>query len=112
MKDVQCYELLGGIALKNHAFSFFSMVSLDMCNVTFFSFSISFIVLVMFVEVCSAENEIARLSSCYTAVQLEFYKKLVSLSMLCMPLQCAPFVLIYHCTVTFGSCGTLIVLYG
>ena len=22
MKDVQCYELLGGIALKNHAFSF------------------------------------------------------------------------------------------
>ena len=24
MKDVQCYELFGGIALKNHAFSFFS----------------------------------------------------------------------------------------
>ena len=23
MKDVQCYKLLGGIALKNHAFSFF-----------------------------------------------------------------------------------------
>ena len=23
MKDVQCYELFGGIALKNHAFSFF-----------------------------------------------------------------------------------------
>ena len=22
MKDVQCYELFGGIALKNHAFSF------------------------------------------------------------------------------------------
>ena len=22
MKDVQCYELIGGIALKNHAFSF------------------------------------------------------------------------------------------
>ena len=24
MKDVQCYELFGGIALKNHAFSFHS----------------------------------------------------------------------------------------
>ena len=23
MKNVQCYELFGGIALKNHAFSFF-----------------------------------------------------------------------------------------
>ena len=23
MKDVQCYELFGGIALKNNAFSFF-----------------------------------------------------------------------------------------
>ena len=23
MKDVQCYELFGGIVLKNHAFSFF-----------------------------------------------------------------------------------------
>ena len=23
MKDVQCYELFGGIALKNHAFSYF-----------------------------------------------------------------------------------------
>ena len=23
MKDVQCYELFGGIALKNHAFLFF-----------------------------------------------------------------------------------------
>ena len=23
MKDVQCYELFGGIALKNHAFSFY-----------------------------------------------------------------------------------------
>ena len=22
MKDIQCYELFGGIALKNHAFSF------------------------------------------------------------------------------------------
>ena len=22
MKDVQCYEIFGGIALKNHAFSF------------------------------------------------------------------------------------------
>ena len=25
MKGVQCYELFGGIALKNHAFSFFSI---------------------------------------------------------------------------------------
>ena len=24
MKDVQCYEIYGGIALKNRAFSFFS----------------------------------------------------------------------------------------
>ena len=24
MKDVQCYELFGGIALKNYAFSFFN----------------------------------------------------------------------------------------
>ena len=24
MKDVQCYELFGGIARKNHAFSFFN----------------------------------------------------------------------------------------
>ena len=27
MKGVQCYELFGGIALKNHAFSFFSLIS-------------------------------------------------------------------------------------
>ena len=27
MKDVQCYELFGGIALKNHAFSFFQEMS-------------------------------------------------------------------------------------
>ena len=27
MKDVQCYELFGGIALKNHAFSFFFSLS-------------------------------------------------------------------------------------
>ena len=25
MKGVQCYELFGGIALKNHAFSFFKL---------------------------------------------------------------------------------------
>ena len=24
VKDVQCYELFGGIALENHAFSFFN----------------------------------------------------------------------------------------
>ena len=28
MKDVQCYELFGGIALKNHAFSFFLTLDL------------------------------------------------------------------------------------
>ena len=27
MKGVQCYELFGGIALKNHTFSFFQIVS-------------------------------------------------------------------------------------
>ena len=27
MKGVQCYEIFGGIALKNHAFSFFSFSS-------------------------------------------------------------------------------------
>ena len=26
MKDVQCYELFGGIVLKNHAFSFFYFI--------------------------------------------------------------------------------------
>ena len=30
MKGVQCYELFGGIALKNHAFSFFN-IWLDIC---------------------------------------------------------------------------------
>ena len=30
MKDVQCYELFGGIALKNHAFSFFFKVVFSM----------------------------------------------------------------------------------
>ena len=30
MKDVQCYELFGGIALKNHAFSFsFSIATVN-----------------------------------------------------------------------------------
>ena len=28
MKDVQCYDLFGGIALKNHAFSFSFVCSL------------------------------------------------------------------------------------
>ena len=43
MKDVQCHELFGGIALKNHAFSFFhlsrptdwSKVFVDFINVVF-----------------------------------------------------------------------------
>ena len=31
MKDVQCYELFGGIALKNHAFSF--LIVMKKCTV-------------------------------------------------------------------------------
>ena len=34
MKDVQCYELFGGIALKNHAFSFFPSFSSFFCSKT------------------------------------------------------------------------------
>ena len=30
VKDAQCYELFGGIALKNHAFSFISLCMLRM----------------------------------------------------------------------------------
>ena len=30
MKDVQCYELFGGIALKNHSFSIFFLFSNDL----------------------------------------------------------------------------------
>ena len=33
MKDVQCYELFGGIALKNHAFSFFFLLTLILLRV-------------------------------------------------------------------------------
>ena len=29
MKDVQCYELFGGIALKNHAFFFFIFIYIE-----------------------------------------------------------------------------------
>ena len=29
MKDVECYELFGGIALKNHAFSFHFQVEIE-----------------------------------------------------------------------------------
>ena len=32
MKGVQCYELFGGIALKNHAFSFFFSYFIFICN--------------------------------------------------------------------------------
>ena len=32
MKDVQCYELFGGIALKNHALSFFIFIMLPYIN--------------------------------------------------------------------------------
>ena len=45
MKDVQCYELFGGIALKNHAFSFFIIYRLFIylsfyfiCSILFFMF--------------------------------------------------------------------------
>ena len=38
MKDVQCHELLGGIALKKHAFSYF------------FSFSIEISVMVVYIN--------------------------------------------------------------
>ena len=33
MKGVQCYELFGGIALKNHTFSFFSFFHFLKCVV-------------------------------------------------------------------------------
>ena len=32
VKGVQCYELFGGIALKNHAFSFFSIIAPTLLN--------------------------------------------------------------------------------
>ena len=31
MKGVQCYELFGGIALKNHTFSFFIFIMRESC---------------------------------------------------------------------------------
>ena len=37
MKDVQCYELFGGIALKNHAFSFFISFNAELSSVSEFS---------------------------------------------------------------------------
>ena len=33
MKDVQCYELFGGIALKNHAFSFIIFNLIDYISI-------------------------------------------------------------------------------
>ena len=38
MKGVQCYELFGGIALKNYAFSFFHMITtrIELWNSQFF----------------------------------------------------------------------------
>ena len=35
MKGVQCYELFGGIALKNHAFSFFHYHMCDTFGINF-----------------------------------------------------------------------------
>ena len=32
MKDVQCYELFGGIALKNYSFSFFIYIA-HICSI-------------------------------------------------------------------------------
>ena len=46
MKDVQCYELFGGIALKNHAFSFF----FHNRKTSFFSLLLSFITMSEHVE--------------------------------------------------------------
>ena len=37
MKDVQCYELFGGIALKNYTFSFFFIMLRSSFQSTFFS---------------------------------------------------------------------------
>ena len=47
MKDVQCYELFVGIALKNHAFSFF-MLDTDCFvheSVIYLSISITYLLL-------------------------------------------------------------------
>ena len=46
VKDVQCYELYGGIALKNHAFSFFISIlsertAIDTCNLKYLGILIS-----------------------------------------------------------------------
>ena len=45
MKDVQCYELFGGIALKNHAFYFFPFqsigLSIEIDAISIFLFHIS-----------------------------------------------------------------------
>ena len=38
VKGVQCYELFGGIALKNHTFSFFSVVGRKLVQVLSFYF--------------------------------------------------------------------------
>ena len=44
MKDIQCYELFGGIALKNHAFSFimFSRYFLGSISLLFFKICLVF----------------------------------------------------------------------
>ena len=42
MKGVQCYELFGGIALKNHAFSFF--ISLRMTTTSSSTLKVGFAV--------------------------------------------------------------------
>ena len=39
MKDVQCYELFGGIALKDHAFSFQLYITMRIKSQNWFAFS-------------------------------------------------------------------------
>ena len=49
MKGVQCYELFGGIALKNHAFSF--LISLKFYFKLFKTFSIASILMVQYTNI-------------------------------------------------------------
>ena len=41
MKGVQCYELFRGIALKNHAFSFFFFISVNFITLICVFFTVS-----------------------------------------------------------------------
>ena len=52
MKGVQCYELFGGIALKNHTFSFFTLTVVQAPRHKYMvlgsKFSLVFVVVVFF----------------------------------------------------------------